>query len=124
MDNKDVETEILDFISRNNIICPLPQPWEQLVNWLLKFERERLGDESLRKQGVGLSNPLILAAWHVDDEKKTDRFSEHLKWAFEKTHTRAVYQYLLYLSADQYAFYPGYTPHDLDLDWSPLKRNL
>ena len=124
MDNKNVETEILDFISRNHIVCPLPQPWNQLVNWLLKFERERLGDESLRKQDVGLMNPLILAAWHVDDEKKMARFREHIKWAFERGQARVVYQHLLCLSADKYAFRQALTPCDLDLDWSPLKRNL
>ena len=81
--SEDKLIEILDFIQKENIVCPMPKYWNRMWqeicepkpnhNWLLK------GD-----LGVSTYMPLILGGWIAEKKDKHERFLGLIKYFYEK----------------------------------------
>ena len=85
--------ELLNFIDRNNIICPMPSEWGDMYNMLV----DRL-ESDVKKPSL----PLILAAWEAPVFDKMIRFQEHLNFALERKLVLQVCDYLYSLDMDQF----------------------
>lgn len=96
--------EILDFISRNKIVCPLPIPWEQFFDVIWKSERRQIGDSTLGFREMGLMPPLILAGWEASKESKVNRFRQHLDWAHQKGRIAQAHRLLNELNDKDFLF--------------------
>ena len=71
--------EYLEWIEKENIICPSPPLWGEI------FAAIEYGTKSSYNEIVELiGRPLILNAWISSNESKKQRFIEHLKFAHRK----------------------------------------
>ena len=71
--------EYLEWIEKENIICPSPPLWCE-IDAAIKHGTQYSNDELLELIGP----PLILNAWMSPNETKKQRFIEHLKFAHRK----------------------------------------
>ena len=118
-----VYSEITDFVARNKIVCPYPIPWNALLKQMVREENHR-SENTRSATEMGLQNPLILAAWYVDDQIKNQRFLDHLEWARSHNQTDLIFSLLQKIPSDQFAFFPSSTSSKSDeAVWSPLSRD-
>lgn len=119
-----VYSEITDFVARNKIVCPYPIPWNVLFKRMVSEENRRCANTRSAKE-MGLQNPLILAAWHSDDQIKNQRFVDHLEWARSHDQIDLVFSLLKEIPADKFAFFPSNASSKSDEGvWSALSRDF
>lgn len=81
--------------TKNDRVCPLPQPWNRLY--------DLLPGKSRAGGGWSPALPLILAAWDAStDAMKRERFLEHLDWAASHGALDAVAAFLEGLPEEQW----------------------
>ena len=71
--------EYLEWIEKENIICPSPPLWSEIIA-AIEYGTKCSYDELIELIG----RPLILNAWTSPNETKKQRFIEHLKFAHRK----------------------------------------
>ena len=108
--------EILDFTSRNRIVCPLPIQWGKFFEVIWKSERRKIGNSALSFREMGLLPPLILAGWEASDKSKADRFKQHLDWAHQKGRAAQAHRLIKKLNEKDFLF----ESHSRDA-WMPLE---
>lgn len=95
MNSDLVYKNLVLFTQENRRICPMPAFWNEMY--------ELLPNKRQFESGWKPSLPLILAAWSVSsDLEKTERFQEHLEWAFQHKVIDEVDSFLRGLSEDKW----------------------
>ena len=72
--------DYLEWIEKDNIICPLPGLWIEIfsaIQYRIKCSYDELAEL--------IGRPLILNAWMLPNKTKKKRFIEHLKFAHRKS---------------------------------------
>jgi hypothetical protein len=88
-------SDLLDYCTLNNRVCPKPMFWIQL--WQLLIDRKKSDTE------WQFSGPPIRAAWwNTADSKKQARFSDHINWACQYGLFEEVDQYIRSLPENQW----------------------
>ncbi len=89
-------TELLQYVSANERVCPQPQKWSAL--WEMLPGRRRVG------QGWEPALPLILAAWwETSAAEKVSRLGEHLRHAEAQGALAPVDAFLRSLTEEEWA---------------------
>lgn len=88
--------QLLEYISRENRVCPNPQEWAKIFEMLPNKKRTIGG-------GFDPPAPLILAAWWgTPNMFKKERFLHHLRYALAQNVLDQVDQYLRKLRPEQW----------------------
>jgi hypothetical protein len=88
--------ELIEYVSSNGRVCPLPTRWKEL--WELLPGRKRVGD------GWEPPLPLILAAWSSTSAvAKKNRLREHIRYAEEHGALAEVNRFLRALPEAEWA---------------------
>ena len=91
-EEKSEKEKLIDYISKNNRVCPQPRVWNKL--WEKLKDKERVGTA-----GWNPALPLILAAWwDSSDNSKKQRLIDHINWAENKGQLAAISNYLYKLT--------------------------
>jgi hypothetical protein len=86
---------IVDEISKNKRVCPLPDSWNELYELLP--EKSSNGDD--RNPGL----PLIRGAWGISsNSEKRYRLIEHIQWAKDHNALNEVYDFLISLPEEKW----------------------
>ena len=86
---------LLEYVSDNGRVCPLPNHWHQI--WEMLPERRRAGG------GWEPPVPLILGGWwESSDDEKRERLALHIRWALERGVFRDVNRSLRELTEDEW----------------------
>jgi hypothetical protein len=88
--------ELMEYVSSDGRVCPLPTRWKEL--WELLPGRRRVGD------GWEPALPLILAAWSsTSASAKMHRLQEHIRYAEEHGALEQVDRFLRALPEAEWA---------------------
>lgn len=103
--NLQIYNEVLDFIEDNEIVCPLPVPWKDLHELIVRrahgVANSELNIVTLGEEH-GIETPLILGGWIASDSDKKERFLSHIQHAAENNIINQVKQFLFNLSMDDF----------------------
>jgi hypothetical protein len=103
--NLQIYNEVLDFIEDNEIVCPLPVPWKDLHELIVRrahgIANSELNIVTLGEEH-GIETPLILGGWIASDSDKKERFLSHIQHAAENNIINQVKQFLFNLTMDDF----------------------
>ena len=80
----ELEQRIINFLKENKIVCPLPNKWNELWKLMIRdvHPKDSKGLVAVQiREKFNLPLPCVLHGWYVSDEKKKERFKEHIAWA-------------------------------------------